>query len=99
MALDTSMGQYWYMAREKATVTLDRSKANAAKALVHAKSLSQTIDIALDRLIRAERLRRDVSAYSGRPPTAEELAIADLPVELDLDDEDADYDAIYGGAR
>ena len=30
---------------------------------------------------------------------AEELAIADLPVELDLDDEDADYDAIYGGAR
>jgi hypothetical protein len=87
------------MAREKATVTLDRSKADAAKALVRAKSLSETIDIALDRLIRMERLRRDVSAYASRPPTDEELAVANLPVTFDLGDGDVDYDKIYGRRR
>jgi hypothetical protein len=87
------------MAREKATVTLDRRKASAAKALVRAKSLSETIDIALDRLIRTEQLRRDVAAYSKRPLTDDELGIADLPVELDLGDGAVDYDAIYGKRR
>jgi len=87
------------MAREKATVTLDRKKAATAKALVHAKSLSETIEIALDRLIHVEQLRRDVAAYARRPPTDEELGIADLPVQLDLGDEDVDYDAIYGKRR
>jgi hypothetical protein len=87
------------MAREKATVTLDRSKADAAKGLVHAKSLSETIDIALDRLIRTERLRRDVLAYTSKPPTDEELAVMDLPVAFDLGDDDVDYDAIYGRKR
>lgn len=87
------------MAREKATITLDRKKANAAKALVRAKSLSETIDVALERLIHIERLRRDVAAYSKNPPTPEELAIADLPVQLDLDDDDVDYEALYGRHR
>jgi hypothetical protein len=87
------------MAREKATVTLDRSKADAAKSLLRAKSLSETIDIALDRLIRTERLRRDVSAYAGQPPGGEELAVADLPVAFDLGDADVDYDAVYGKRR
>jgi hypothetical protein len=67
------------MARDKATVTLDRKKAATAKVLVHAKSLSET--------------------YARRPPTDEELGIADLPVQLDLGDEDVDYDAIYGKRR
>ena len=87
------------MAREKATVTLDRGKANAAKSLLRTKSLSETIDIALDRLIRTERLRRDVSAYSSRPLTSEELAVADLPVAFDLGDADVDYDVIYARRR
>lgn len=87
------------MAREKVTVTLERSKAAAARGLVRAKSLSETIDIALDRLIRAERLRRDVAAYTSKPLTDEELAIADLPVVFNLDDDDVDYDAIYGRKR
>jgi hypothetical protein len=67
------------MGREKASVTLDRAKANAAKSLV--------------------RLRRDVSAYSSRPMTSEELAVADLPVAFDLGDEDVDYDVIYARRR
>jgi hypothetical protein len=87
------------MAREKATVTLDREKVNAALALIHGKSISATLDVALDRLIRAERLRRDVAAYARAPLRAEELAVADLPVELDLDDRDVDYDALYGGRK
>jgi hypothetical protein len=87
------------MAREKATVTLDRKKVDAAKALVRAKSLSETIDIALDRLIRAERLRRDVRAYASQPLTDAELAVADLEVAFDLGDDDVDYDAIYARRR
>lgn len=87
------------MAREKATVTLDRRKASAAKALVRAKSLSEVIDIALDRLIRSEQLRHDVAVYRSQPLTDQELGVADLPVELDLGDDDVDYDAIYGKRR
>jgi hypothetical protein len=87
------------MAREKATVTLDRRKVNAARALVRGKSISETLDIALDRLIRAEQLRHDVAAYARTPLGPDELAVADLPVELDLDDRDVDYDALYGGRK
>ena len=84
------------MAREKATVTIDRAKLERAKALVRSRTMSETIDVALDRLIRAEELRRDVAAYVSAPPTEDELALGDLPVELDLDDEAVDYDALYG---
>jgi len=84
------------MAREKVTVTLDRQKVTAAQALIRARSISETLDAALDRLIRDEQLRRDVAAYAREPLASEELAFADLPVELDLDDDDVDYNALYG---
>jgi Bacterial antitoxin of type II TA system, VapB len=84
------------MAREKATITLDRSKAAEAQRLTGARSTSEVIDIALARLLTVERLRRDVRAYTHQPPTAEELAIGDLPVVFDLDDAEIDYDALYG---
>ncbi len=84
------------MAKEKATITLDRTKAEVARGLIGGRSVSQVIDVALGRLIRTEQLRRDVEAYSRRPPTADEIALADLPVCLDLDDDDIDYDADYG---
>lgn len=58
--------------------------------------MSDVIDLALDRLIRAERLRRDVATYARKPPDDEEQAISDLPVVLDLDDDDVDYDVWYG---
>jgi hypothetical protein len=87
------------MAREKATITVDRAKVDTAKALVRAKSISETIDVALDRLIRTEQLRHDVSAYTNKQIGDGELAIADLPVEFDLDDADIDYEAIYGKRR
>jgi hypothetical protein len=46
--------------------------------------------------VTRDRLRHDVRAYTERPLTDQELRIADLPVVLDLEDEDLDYDAIYG---
>ncbi len=87
------------MAREKSTITLDRVKVDTARSLIRATSISETIDVALDRLIRSEQLRRDVAAYTTRLPDVDELAIADLPVEFDLDDDEVDYDAVYGGRR
>ena len=84
------------MARDKATITLDRVKAAEAMELVDGRSISDTVDIALGRLIRAERLRRDLAAYTSEPMTEPELALAELPVRFDLGDEDVDYDAIYG---
>lgn len=87
------------MARQKVTITLDREKADVARALVDARSLSETVDVALRRLIRAERLRRDVATYARQPMDAAELAVSDLAVELDLDDDDVDYDKLYGKRR
>jgi post-segregation antitoxin (ccd killing protein) len=87
------------MARQKATITVDRDKLETAKALIGAGSISETIDVALSRLIRAEQLRRDVAAYAREPFTADELGFADLSVELDLGDDDVDYDKLYGKRR
>ena len=58
------------MAREKATITLDRAKAATARALLGLDSTSEVIDVALDQLIRAERLRADVAAYRRVPADA-----------------------------
>jgi len=84
------------MAREKATITLDRAKVEQARALVGAQSMSEVIDAALDRLIRTERLRSDIRVYTRQPQEPGELAMAELPVTLDLDDDEIDYDALYG---
>jgi hypothetical protein len=84
------------MAKSKATVTLDKEKLEKASAFVGGRSMSEVIDVALDRLIKAEQLRHDVQAYIKQPLTDEELAAVDMQVELDLGDDDVDYEAIYG---
>lgn len=81
------------MARDKVTITLSRGKAAAAVSLTGAGSTSEVIDMALDRLIRAERLRQDVAAYRLTPPNAAEMAIADIS-DGDLAD-DTDWEALY----
>jgi hypothetical protein len=80
--------------KEKVTITLDRAKANHARALVAARSISETIDLALDRLIDAERLRADIAAYNRIPPTAPEAAIAVLADTSGLADV-TDWEALY----
>lgn len=84
------------MAREKATISLDRGKVEEARALVRGRSMSDVIELALDRLIRVERLRHDVAAYERQPLSTDESSVGDLPVGLDLDDDDVDYDLWYG---
>src|ERR1019366_29784 len=70
------IGSIKSMAREKATITLDRSKAAEARAMVGAGSTSEVVDLALDRLIRAEQLRADIAAYRREPPTQAEVDLA-----------------------
>jgi hypothetical protein len=81
------------MAREKVTITLDRSKAEDARSLVGASSTSEVVDIALDRLIRAERLRHDVAAYRRIPPTGAETQISLLADDASLDE--TDWESLY----
>jgi len=83
------------MTKKKTTITVERHKIAEARRLTGATSTSATIDLALDRLIRSERLRSDIAAYTGTPPTDDEIALASItPVWTDLADE-TDWDALY----
>ena len=67
--------------------------------LLEAHTMSEVIDLALDRLIQAERLRRDVAAYGRTPPSDAEVALADMPVTFDLADAGVDYESDYGAGE
>ena len=82
------------MAREKATITLDRAKAAAARALLGVGSTSEAIDVALDQLIHTERLRADIAAYQRTPPTHDEVALASFGDAGGLGD-NTDWEALY----
>ncbi len=82
------------MAKEKVTITLDRAKADAARSLVTATSTSEVIDVALDRLIRTERLRRDIAAYRTLAPTTNEIELA-LTADTSSLTDDTDWEALY----
>ena len=84
------------MPRLKTTVSIDEACFKQACQMLGTKSTSEVVDIALERLVHSQRLLEDIRAYLGRPPTLEETSLADLPVRLDLDDDDIDYDALYG---
>ena len=74
---------------------VDREKVAQVRALTGAGSASDAVDLALDRFIAHAQLRHDVAAYLRQPMSADEDAVAGIPVRLDLDDDDVDYDAIY----
>lgn len=81
------------MAKEKATITVDRAKLSEARTLLGASSASAAIDVALSQLIRRHRVLNDVKAYTEAPPTGEEAALgAASPDWHDLAD-DTDWDA------
>jgi len=86
------------MAKDKVTITLDRAKADRARGLVAARSTSEVIDLALDRLIDAERLRRDIAAYRRNPPDAAERSIPLLGDSSGLSDP-TDWEALYPEAE
>ena len=80
--------------KQKVTITLDRKKADEARALVGVRSTSEAIDRALDELIRAARLRKDVAAYRQRPPSDAEVKLAELADTTAFED-DTDWEALY----
>ena len=82
------------MAKEKATITLDRAKAAEARAIAGARSTSEIIDLALDQFIRTGRLRADIAAYRKEPPTEGESELALLGDTSSLAD-DTDWEALY----
>ena len=86
------------MAKEKVTLTLDRAKAETARSVLKAPSTSAAVDMALDRVIRAERLRADIAAYRRTPPTEDEVQLALLASAEDLAD-DVDWESLYDTDR
>jgi hypothetical protein len=83
------------MPKQKTTGTVERRKVDEVQRLTGAASTSAAIDLALDRLIRTERLRRDIVAYTGAPPSEDEIALGTItPAWTDLGDE-TDWAALY----
>jgi hypothetical protein len=83
------------MAKEKATITVDRRKLDEVRLVTGAPSASAAVDAALDCLLAMERVRRDVAAYTRTPPTEEEVLLGLLPpTNEDLADE-TDWEALY----
>lgn len=81
------------MAKEKATITVDRAKLSEARSMLGAPSASAAIDVALSELIRRHRILNDVKAYTDKPLTAAEAALGAVsPDWSDLAD-DTDWDA------
>ena len=72
-----------------------RGKAAAARALLGVGSTSEAIDVALDQLIHAERLRADIAAYQRTPPTVDEVELASFGDPGGIGD-DTDWEALYG---
>src|SRR5260370_2666689 len=94
MAIYTSDWKYRCMAREKTTLSLDRAKADAVRALLAAKNISDAIDTALDRILYEEEIRRSIAGYVAIPPTAEEDALARRPPPR-LDQDHTDWTGPY----
>lgn len=87
------------MAKEKATITVDRAKLAEARAMLGVSSASAAIDIALSELLRRLRVLSDVKAYTSTPPTDDEVAFAHVaPDWSDLAD-DTDWDAAWPRVR
>jgi hypothetical protein len=81
------------MAKDKATITVDRVKLSEAQALLGVSSASAAIDVALTELTSRYRVLHDVKAYTRTPPTDEEAAFSrSRPDWIDLADS-TDWDA------
>jgi len=87
------------MARRKATITVDQERLAEARRLTGAPSASATIDLALGQLIRAARIQADVRAYALEPQSADEIALAGVPVDLSAISDETDWAALYDGDR
>lgn len=87
------IGSMVCMAKEKATITVDREKLSEARTMLGVNSASAAIDVALSELVRRLRLRSDMEAYARTPPTAEEAALASASPDWDALSDDTDWDS------
>ncbi|MEO5679070.1 MAG: hypothetical protein ABIS47_05305 [Acidimicrobiales bacterium] len=81
------------MAKAKATITVDREKLAAARAVLGASSASATIDVALSEVVRRAQIRRDVEAYRGVPPTEDGAGLSQVGPDWDDLADDTDWEA------
>jgi len=87
------------MSKTKASVSLDPVKVAQARELLGGPTLSEVIDIALERLIVGELERRHVAGYLRQPPDRDELAWAEVERDPSAIADDVDWANLYGVAR
>jgi len=87
------------MAKDKATITVDREKLAAARAVLGSSSASATIDAALTEVIRRAQVRHDIEAYRRVPPTEDEAALGGARPDWDDLADDTDWEAEWPAPR
>ena len=87
------------MSKTRASVSVDRTKVAQARELLGVSSLSEIIDIALDRLIVDELDRRHAAGYVRQPPDADEDAWAEVRRDPSEIADDVDWAGLYGVPR
>jgi hypothetical protein len=85
------------MAKSKLSVTLDPTRIDRARALVNVASVSELLDVALERLIRSEEELQHVAGYLRIPLGEEFAALAETPRVLIADE--VDWAALYDENR
>lgn len=83
------------MPKTKASVSLDPVKVAQARELLGGPSLSEVIDVALERLIVGELERRHVAGYLRQPPEQDEDAWADVERDPSGIADDIDWADLY----
>jgi Arc/MetJ family transcription regulator len=81
------------MTKRKTSITVDPDKAERAGQLIGSSNFSETVDRALDALIREERARRDLEAYTETPEIDDERAL--VPSRLTGVDDDTEWTQLY----
>jgi len=84
------------MSKTKASVSLDPVKVAQVRELLGGLTLSQVIDIALERLIVGELERRHVAGYLRQPPDHDEVAWAEVERDPSGIADDVDWADLYG---
>jgi Arc/MetJ family transcription regulator len=84
------------MARSKATITVDRDLLQQVQGMVGRSSASDTIDLALRELLKAERVRSDIAAYEALPLTTDERSLTNHVAAAHADLADStDWEAVF----
>jgi hypothetical protein len=86
------------MSKTKASVSLDPSKVAQARELLGVPTLSELIDIALERLIVDELERRHAAGYLRQPPDRDD-AWAEVERESNGIADAVDWAGLYGVSR